>query len=385
MALYSYDSVGLGHVRRMVNIAGEVGRRRPDAAMLGIVSSFVSDAHELPANFDWIKLPLTTHTNLFHNIPAHGATPTTLSGVTALRHAIVEETLDAFAPRLMLTDFLPSGGHGELRSSLACLRAAEPRVALVLGLRDVIDSPENVRRTWRETGEFALMEHVYDRILVYGDPAVFDVAEVYDFTPGMRAKLTYCGYLHRPDPLTPPEVVRARLGVGAAPLVVVTTGGGHDGEGILRNYISALRRGYLSGVHTLMTTGPIRADARNARLAKLARDLPNLTMTPFVTDFLSYVNAADAVITMGGSAVVEIVSLRKRPIIVPRVKPWQEQLIRAERLADLGLATWLHPDDASPSNLAQAVKTELAEPPPTGTLQFTGLERAGEILSELLG
>jgi predicted glycosyltransferase len=83
--------------------------------------------------------------------------------------------------------------------------------------------------------------------------------------------------------------------------------------------------------------------------------------------------------------VVEIVSLGKRPIIVPRVKPWQEQLIRAERLADLGLATWLHPDDASPSNLAQAVKTELAEPPPTGTLQFTGLERAGEILSELLG
>jgi predicted glycosyltransferase len=297
--------------------------------MLGIVSSFVSDTQELPTNFDWIKLPLTTHANLFHNIPAHGSTPTTLSGVGALRQAIVEETLDAFAPRLLLTDFLPSGGHGELRSSLACLRAAEPRVALVLGLRDVIDSPENVRRTWRETGEFALMEQVYDRILVYGDPAVFDVAEEYDFTPGMRAKLTYCGYLHRPEPLTPPEVVRARLGVGAAPLVVVTTGGGHDGEGILRNYISALRRGYLSGVHTLMTTGPIRADARSARLAKLARNLPNLTMTPFVTDFLSYVNAADAVITMGGSAVVEIVSLGKRPIIVPRVKPWQEQLIRA--------------------------------------------------------
>jgi predicted glycosyltransferase len=88
---------------------------------------------------------------------------------------------------------------------------------------------------------------------------------------------------------------------------------------------------------------------------------------------------------MGGSAVVEIVSLGKRPIIVPRVKPWQEQLIRAERLTELGLATWLNPDELTPSSLAQAVKTELAEPPPTGTLKFTALERAGEILSELLG
>ena len=385
VAFYSYDSIGLGHVRRMVNIAGELGRRRPDAAMLGIVSTFVTDAHELPPNFDWIKLPLITNSTLFHDIPASGATPASFSGVGALRQALVEETLDAFAPRLLLTDFMPSGGHGELRTALACLRAADPPVALVLGLRDVLDSPENVRRTWVESGEFALMEHVYDRILIYGDPEVFDHAEVYDFTPAMRAKTTYCGYLHRPEALTPPATVRARLGIGDMPFVIVTTGGGHDGEGILRNYLSALRRGDLGGVFTLMTTGPIRADARWRRLEKQALGLPDLQMTPFISDFLSYLNAADAIVTMGGSTVVESISLRKRPLIVPRVKPWQEQLVRAKQLTELGLATWLHPDELTPSSLARAVNAELAEPPPATTLMFTGLERAGEILAELLG
>ena len=384
MLFYSYDSVGLGHVRRMVNLASELGRRSPDAALVGIVSAFVTDAHELPANFDWIKLPLTTQATMFQHLPATGSTPTSLTGVNALRQAIVSETFEAFAPQLVLTDFMPSGGHGELRAPLACLRGGDQPVRFVLGLRDVIDSPENVRRSWRDAGEFEMMEQVYDRILVYGDPDVFDMAEADDLPPAISSKMTYCGYLHRAEPLTPPDEVRARLGVGDKRLVVVTTGGGHDGEGILRTYISALQRGMITDTFTLMTLGPIRVEARAQRLERLAEGLPDLLMTPFISDFLSYVNAADAVVTMGGSTVVEIVSLGKRPIIVPRVKPWQEQMIRAERLSERGLATWLHPDKMTPGRLAQAVNTEFAASPPTATLKFTGLQRAGEILADLL-
>lgn len=371
-------------MRRMLNIASELGRRRPDAALLGITSSFAADATELPRNFDWVKLPLASG-DLFNGLPASGATPAALSDVIGLRQAVVEATLDAFAPHLLQVDFMPSGGHGELLTSLACLSAASPRPALVLGLREVLDDPANVRRNWIAGGEFDLMERYYDRILVFGDPAVFDLTAYHDFPDAVRAKTAFCGYLRRPDPLTPPPAIRERLGAGDKPLVVVTTGGGHDGGAILRAYLGALRRGELSGVCTLMTMGPYLDARQRAAIEEVAAGLPDLLLTTYIGDFLSCLNAADAVVSMSGSTSIELVGLGKRPILVPRVRPWREQLIRAERLRDLGLATLLHPDQLNSRTLADAVMAEIGAPPPTATLDFGGLERAGEILAELLG
>ena len=57
---------------------------------------------------------------------------------------------------------------------------------------------------------------------------------------------------------------------------------------------------------------------------------------------------------MGGyCAFTEAVSFEKPTLIVPRVEPRSEQLIRAQRFAELGLVDYLTPDRLSPSALAR--------------------------------
>jgi predicted glycosyltransferase len=67
---------------------------------------------------------------------------------------------------------------------------------------------------------------------------------------------------------------------------------------------------------------------------------------------MSYVSAADAVVSMGGyNTICEILSAEKPAIIVPRIKPSQEQFIRSQRMHDLGLLKSIHPEHLTPSVL----------------------------------
>ena len=103
---------------------------------------------------------------------------------------------------------------------------------------------------------------------------------------------------------------------------------------------------------------------------------------------LSYVNAADVVVSMAGyNTICEILSLRKRAIIVPRVSPVREQQIRAERMARLSLFKMVHPGELTPRVLMDAVKSELqtAQYPceaPAG-IEMDALPRIAQLIRNL--
>jgi predicted glycosyltransferase len=198
--------------------------------------------------------------------------------------------------------------------------------------------------------------------------------------------VTYCGYLSPDPPARPPAEIRAALAAGAAPLLVCTAGGGADGAPLLRAVLGALARPELTGLHACLIAGPFLPTDELAALQQEGGQRSGVTILPFVEDPTSYLNAADVVVSMGGyGAVREAVGLGKRPIIVPRVKPWTEQQLRAERFAALGLATWLHPDQATPERLAGAVRAELDLGfSPAPLLDFDGLRRVGDALEPAL-
>jgi predicted glycosyltransferase len=76
---------------------------------------------------------------------------------------------------------------------------------------------------------------------------------------------------------------------------------------------------------------------------------------------MSLMNAADVVVSMGGyNTVCELLSLDKRAVVIPRVRPAEEQLIRAQRMAERGLFSFIHPDRLTPALLKYAVSKELA-------------------------
>src|SRR5256886_15662081 len=99
---------------------------------------------------------------------------------------------------------------------------------------------------------------------------------------------------------------------------------------------------------------------QNRRRIRLAAAHPGLVIQEFNNDMMGCIDAADLVVSMAGyNTICEILSLRKRAIVVPRVRPVQEQWMRAERLAQLGVLRSLHPDHVTPTKLISAVTEEL--------------------------
>ena len=67
---------------------------------------------------------------------------------------------------------------------------------------------------------------------------------------------------------------------------------------------------------------------------------------------------AEAIIAMGGyNTFCEILSFDKKALIVPRSVPRKEQLIRAQRAAELGLVSMIDDDTAqNPEKMADAIR-----------------------------
>ncbi|MBW4698846.1 MAG: hypothetical protein KME03_13285 [Aphanocapsa lilacina HA4352-LM1] len=101
-------------------------------------------------------------------------------------------------------------------------------------------------------------------------------------------------------------------------------------------------------------------------------------MLEFTDDLTSCIVAADAVISMGGyNTICEILILGKRAVVVPRVRPVEEQWIRCVRLEQMGLLTALHPDRIQAGELYKALQSALAQPvrPPCARFDLNALGR----------
>jgi predicted glycosyltransferase len=132
------------------------------------------------------------------------------------------------------------------------------------------------------------------------------------------------------------------------------------------------------------------AATQRQAVAAMAGALPGVSLQDFSDDMMSLQAAADVVLAMGGyNTVCELLSLGKRGVLVPRVKPGQEQCIRAERMAAMGLLAMVHPEQLTPTRLMQAVLHELDALDQglvrTRLKRLQGLEQATAAIFDLIG
>jgi predicted glycosyltransferase len=273
---------------------------------------------------------------------------------------------------------------GDAVPALRALKAESPGTRLVLGLRDIFDTPEQAVAEWTSAGAQQLMESVYDLILVYGIRAVCDVGATYGMSVNVRAKVRYVGYLGR--------AAHSPARRGRLPLVLVTVGGGGDGYELMTQYLADLRRAYPEGrpsFRSLLVTGPFMPKSEATALRQMARAVGGrgrVSVKAFVPALTRTIAQADVVVAMAGyNTTCEILTFGRPAILVPRVRPRQEQLIRARALARRGLVRMLHPDEMVPGKLLAEVQDTLASPArPHRPVDLDGLPNAAHELELLL-
>ena len=362
---YSHDGTGLGHLRITLAAATAYAALRPQDSLLLLTASLQAGAFPIPANLDFVKIPAMPKRDLYASLPPTDGFTGSHNSTIRFRAALLLATVQAFDPELVVVDHAPAGLFREFAPALDWLRAKRTPPPMALLMRDITFGPDQTRGIWTNEGVYPLLDEVYDRILVYGDRRVFDPIHAYGMSEKAAQRTRFCGYLAPLPPERNPDRFRMDIGAGRLPLVVVSVGGGADGGALLRAYFAGLAERSGPPIHSYIATGPLLPEADRKAFADLSQALPNVRVVDFDLDFAAAVRAANVVVCMGGyNSLVEAAYFGKRPVVVPRTPGAEEQILRAEGFAKLGLATVVEPNRLDPPTLWEAIDDELNRPPP---------------------
>jgi predicted glycosyltransferase len=358
--IYSHDAYGLGNICRMLTIAEHLLEAIPELSILLLSGSPMLQSFRLPRRLDYIKLPCLNRGDSGQISSKY--LDTNLEEVVRLRSDLILSAASHFKPDVFLVDKKPFGLENELAKTIKYLRSWCPRTKLVLVLRDILDAPEKTIKEWQKNSYPAIIEKFYDQLLVVGESQVFDFAREYQLSTAVANKIKHCGYLGRPPGLKNRDCLRQELDVKPDQhLVLVTPGGGEDGYPLIRNYLAGLALlPTPNSIKSLIFSGPEMSAAEKASLNQMAESYSQVHMYEFSNDLMSYMAAADVVVAMGGyNTICEILSARKPAVVVPRIRPSQEQIVRAEKMIQLGIFAAIHPEQLTPEGLIQTVLKQL--------------------------
>ena len=386
--LYSHDTYGLGHIRRARTIAMALADRFEGASILIATGSPIVGRFDFPQGVDFVRIPgvVKLPTGDYASDTMH----LDIAQTVDLRERILRTTAEAFAPDLLIVDKEPTGLRGEMIPTLEYLHARGTRI--VLGLRDVLDEAEALDAEWARKDAYAAIERYYASIWIYGLPAIFEPLAGLRLSRDMLDRVEYTGYLRReaPDDWPDPPLDDA-IEPGS---VLVTPGGGGDGEALIDWVLSAYEEDATLSTPALIVFGPFMNAERRASFERRAHRFRNIRTRSFDSRIERLMIEAKGVIAMGGyNTFCEILSFDKPAAIAPRTTPRQEQYLRVSAAERIGLVRMLPPLDnghgtPDPDAMGRAIKGFGSQALPSeariGGL-LDGLDRVGELTRIALG
>jgi predicted glycosyltransferase len=199
--------------------------------------------------------------------------------------------------------------------------------------------------------------------------------------------MTYTGYLRRNLPQLAAQA--SPLQKISEPFLLVTTGGGDDGDGIIDWVLRAYESGAALPLPPLFVLGPFMPADRQQALRARIQQVPEAAAIVFDAYLETLIDRAAAVVTMGGyNTFCEVLSYDKPALIVPRERPRQEQRIRAERAAALGLAAVLRDDGRRETDamITALRRLSLQAPPSAGVVPglLDGIENVQKLARRIM-
>jgi predicted glycosyltransferase len=309
--------------------------------------------------------------------------------VIQIRKEVLKAALLNFNPDLFLVDNFPLGANGELLESLQMLK--DNGCKSILGLRDILDAPEVVKKEWKKKKIYEVLKNFYEKIFIYGMQEIFDAIELYEMDQELAKKTTFTGFLtHISDVKSKQE-----LGVNGK-LVLANGGGGGDAFPLFDTLIKIIP--HFKEITFLLIFGPLMGKEDKETLQKRGKGLQNLQFLNYLPNLSSYFKSADALITMCGyNSAAEIVSTSAKALVIPRT--WRfgehqkkgetseekEQILRAESLANGGYIELLYHKNLNEFSLKQALEKVLSKKfKPKEKLALDGLHQTVTKLKEFL-
>jgi predicted glycosyltransferase len=296
-----------------------------------------------------------------------------LQSLSAARRAALAAALGHTAVDLVITEYFPFQRHeflDEVLFLIAQVKQANPQCRVCCSVRDFPRLSENAKH---DSMVVALLREYFDAILVHGDQRVCGDFPAFAtlVAAAPRLRVVFTGYVapkappsHRPSSSRGVPIRERRN-------VLVSTGGGADGQRLLMNAMRAwfeLRAsGLVDGHVMVLFLGPYLSDSSARILYATASKVPGVLPMQYSPAFLHYLaSAAVSVSCAGYNTCVEVMLAQTSSIFVPS-DIVSDQHIRARRLTALGVGRVIPGTDDSVSPLAKAIAEGLRDhgiPPP---------------------
>lgn len=359
--MYSHDTFGLGHIRRTMAIATHL--RSPNTNILILTGSPLAGRFSFPQQIDFVRIPgMIKKTNEEYLPLSIKINP---RHALDIRQSIIKATAKTFQPHLFIVDKEPLGLKKEVLPTLKWMRRNQPDTRTVLGLRDIMDDAETVKKSWKKKGVYEILDTLYSEVWTYGIRDFYNPIEEYDIPENISQKMQFTGYIPRKVPNreeVKKEKQRNSIREGQK-LVVITTGGGGDGYPVMDAFLSMLesqKRPFPFA--SILITGPFMPRRKRAKIFKRARKLGILAFH-FYRHMEKILAAADLVVCMGGyNTLCELMSQKTVTLLIPRETPRKEQLIRAKCFHRNNLVEYIPWDTLSPETLRQKILHLLEHP-----------------------
>jgi predicted glycosyltransferase len=375
--MYSHDTYGLGHIRRTMAIASHL--LGPRINILILTGSPIAGRFSFPDRIDFVRIPGMIKKTNDEYLPL--SIKINAQHALNIRKNIITATAKTFQPHLFIVDKEPLGLKKEILPTLKWFRKCRPDTRSILGLRDIMDDADTVKKDWQEKKVYEHLEKLYSEIWVYGNREFYDPITEYDISESISQKMYFTGYIPRKIPGK--EAVRKvtkELGLkNGEKLVVVTTGGGGDGYRVMDTYLAMLESfSCPPPFKSVLITGPFMPKQERRDLFKRARRLGVRTYH-FYRQMEKIFAAADIVVSMGGyNTLCEILGQGTISLVIPRETPRQEQIIRARAFHRQNLVDYIPWADYAPDLLKDKIFYLLENPKPyhaaIAQFKLTGIE-----------
>jgi predicted glycosyltransferase len=383
--MYSHDTYGLGHIRRTMAIASHL--MGPRINILILTGSPIAGRFSFGERIDFVRIPgMIKKTNDEYLPMSIKINP---RHALDIRKNIITATAKTFQPHLFIVDKEPLGLKKEVLPTLKWLRRCRPDTRTILGLRDIMDDAETVKKDWREKKVYDHLEKLYSEIWIYGIQDFYDPIDEYEISDAISRKIHFTGYIPRKIPgKDAVNKIKKELGLKSPEkLVVVTTGGGGDGYRVMDTYLATLESfSNQPPFKSVLITGPFMPKEERRDVFKRARRLGVRTYH-FYRQMEKIFSAADIVVSMGGyNTLCEILGQGTISLVIPRETPRQEQIIRARAFHRQNLVDYISWSDFSADRLGQKLFDLLENPKPyheaISRFRLTGIETMQKRLRE---
>ncbi len=372
---YAQHLSGVGHFVRMHALACGLSREHEVHLVEG--GRQVPRAPD-PPELRLISLPLLTRSG--GKLVALES-PAPLSAVLADRAGALARAVEEIRPDAVLVDHYPFSKwelETEIAAAIDAARRSNPAARIFCSLRDVVRQTRYEQADPRayEARVLDALRARFDGILVHADPTFTRIEEHFAGAADLPVRTVYTGYV--PQPMSP-----ASEALPPQPYAVLSCGGGSGALAFLLAATQAFERvadeGAVGAMRLLVFAGSFASRSDIDALAAVERGPVHIRR--FGPGFAAALGASALSISRAGyNTCAALLRSRTRAVLVPD-PVMSDQVYRARRFAELGLARIVEGEPPAVDALVTAMRGALTGPEPWHDLDLDGVANTGALIT----